>query len=148
METNKFEIFNKLSSEEIIFDVETTGLKKDHDNIIEFAAEDLKTDAKISFRIRREKRPSRLLEHLLLLGNHLRIRKTPYLNMMRQVKYAKFFEKMSVIYGHNVTFIVYSTKPIYEWSFAYQLSCNNRIVIDTLHLFSMASHFTDKFVIP
>ena len=49
METNEFEIFNKLSSEEIIFDVETTGLKKDHDNIIEFAAEDLKTDAKFPF---------------------------------------------------------------------------------------------------
>ena len=55
METNEFEIFNKLSSEEIIFDVETTGLKKDHDNIIEFAAEDLKTDAKISFRMKKRK---------------------------------------------------------------------------------------------
>ena len=72
METNEFEIFNKLSSEEIIFDVETTGLKKDHDNIIEFAAEDLKTDAKISFRMKKRKETIALLEHLLLLGNHLR----------------------------------------------------------------------------
>ena len=55
-----------------------------------------------------------------------------------------------MIYGHNVTFdrAFIAQNQFMNGHFAYQLSCNNRIVIDTLHLFSMASHFSDKFVIP
>ena len=57
--------------------------------------------------------------------------------MMRQ-KNTKIFEKMSVIYGHNVTFdrAFIAQNQFMNGHFAYQLSCNNRIVIDTLHLFS------------
>ena len=151
METNKFEIFNKLSSEEIIFDVETTGLKKDHDNIIEFAAEDLKTDAHISFRMKKRKETIAAPGALITTGRSFKeLRKDAISQYDAAQKIRTIFEKMSVIYGHNVTFdrAFIAQNQFMNGHFAYQLSCNNRIIIDTLHLFSMASHFSDKFIIP
>ena len=151
METNKFEIFNKLSSEEIIFDVETDGRNTNHNNIIEFAAEDLKTDAKLSFPMRKRKETIADPGALIINGKSFKeLRKGAISQYDAADKIRKIFEKMSVIYGHNVTFdrAFIAQNQFMNGHFAYLLSCNNRIIIDTLPLFSMASQFTNKFVIP
>lgn len=150
MEVDRFSIFKKKSSDEIIFDCETTGLSKDHDNIIEFAAEDLGSEARISFPIKKRKETIANPEALKTTGKSFQeLRKATISQYDASTRIKEIFEKKSIVYGHNVGFdrAFVAQSLFMNGHFPYLLSCD-KVIIDTLPLFSMASQFSSKFVIP